>query len=97
MKCRTCGTEIAEKALICYRCGTATSAPRVAPPAEPRRRGRFLLVISLLTIIIAAVVAVPQLPSGAPQLVGWIAAVMAALLAVWRLRPSPKHRARWKR
>ena len=27
MICRKCGTEIAAKALICYRCGTATTEP----------------------------------------------------------------------
>jgi len=34
MTCRNCGTEIAEKALICYRCGKATTDPRVKPPAD---------------------------------------------------------------
>jgi len=34
MTCRNCGTEIADKALICYRCGKATSDPRIKPPAE---------------------------------------------------------------
>ena len=34
MNCRHCGTEIAEKALICYRCGKATADPRITPPAE---------------------------------------------------------------
>jgi hypothetical protein len=34
MTCRNCGTEIAEKALICYRCGKATTDPRIKPPAE---------------------------------------------------------------
>jgi hypothetical protein len=27
MKCRKCGTEIAAKAIICYKCGTATTEP----------------------------------------------------------------------
>ena len=36
MRCRFCDTEIAEKALICYRCGRATTDPKVAPPARPR-------------------------------------------------------------
>jgi len=35
MKCRECGTEIAEKALICFRCGAsvqeAVHKPYVAP------------------------------------------------------------------
>ena len=39
MVCRQCGTEIADKALICYRCGTATTEPTRAA-AECRRRGR---------------------------------------------------------
>ena len=34
MTCRNCGTEIADKALICYRCGKATTDPRIKPPAE---------------------------------------------------------------
>ena len=38
MKCRSCGTEIAANALICYKCGTATEEPRIKPPAA-RRRG----------------------------------------------------------
>ena len=32
MTCRHCGTEIAAKALICYRCGKATAEPRITPP-----------------------------------------------------------------
>jgi len=32
MTCTSCGTEIADKALICYRCGRATTAPRITPP-----------------------------------------------------------------
>lgn len=31
MRCRFCDTEIADKALICFRCGRATTDPRVAP------------------------------------------------------------------
>jgi hypothetical protein len=34
MICKHCGTEIADKALICYRCGQATAEPRVKPPIE---------------------------------------------------------------
>ncbi len=34
MTCRFCGTEIAAKALICYRCGKATTDPRIKPPTE---------------------------------------------------------------
>ena len=41
MRCRQCGTEIADKALICYRCGTATTEAKFkAPAAADRRRPR---------------------------------------------------------
>ena len=41
MKCRACTAEIAGNALICYKCGTATSEPRIPPPAARRRRRRW--------------------------------------------------------
>jgi hypothetical protein len=36
MKCRSCGTDIAANALICYRCGEATTEPRIPPPVYHR-------------------------------------------------------------
>jgi hypothetical protein len=61
MQCRFCSTEIADNALICYRCGKATSDPRVKPPAEGsifehRRRSRWpmVLVVVILAILAAA-------------------------------------------
>ena len=63
MKCSYCDTEIADKALICYRCGNATTAPRIKPPAEeslfvrPRRRRRTPLVIVVLLIVLALLAA----------------------------------------
>ena len=61
MTCRHCGTEIADKALICYRCGRATTEPRVTPPDEGplfERRGRSRTVVIL---VVAAIVAVTLL------------------------------------
>ena len=40
MQCRQCGTEIADKALICFRCGTATTEAKFKPPAAGGRRSR---------------------------------------------------------
>lgn len=62
MTCKTCGTEIADKALICYRCGNATTEPRIKPPAEgslfePPRRSRLPLVLIVVLILIAALIA----------------------------------------
>jgi hypothetical protein len=61
MICRHCGTEIADKALICYRCGNATTDPRIKPPVEgslfERPRRSRLPVVAIVLIIILALVA----------------------------------------
>jgi len=56
MQCRNCGIEIADKALICYRCGQATAEPRVKPPVEgsifeKRRRSRLPWLLALLVLV----------------------------------------------
>jgi uncharacterized membrane protein YvbJ len=56
MICKYCGTEIADKALICYRCGNATTEPRIKPPAEGPlferpRRSRIPVVIAVLVVL----------------------------------------------
>ena len=56
MICKHCGTEIADKALICYRCGQPTAEPRVKPPAEQsifvkRRRSKLPWLIALLVLV----------------------------------------------
>lgn len=55
MKCRNCGTEIADKAIVCYRCGTATTDP-VRKPVEirPSRGGIVAIAIVILLALLAA-------------------------------------------
>jgi|SRR5688500_4876276 len=59
MTCKHCGTEIADRALICYRCGRATTEPRITPPAEgslfarPRRSRRPMIVVILIVLAVA--------------------------------------------
>jgi hypothetical protein len=62
MKCSYCGATIADKALICYRCGNATTEPRVKPPDqgslfERPRRSRWPLVAVVVVILLALVAA----------------------------------------
>jgi hypothetical protein len=87
MRCRNCGTEIAEKALICYRCGTATSEPRIAPPAPPSARGVVPMLAALLLILVAAVFGLPRVLEGDALAGGWVAAAIVAAVAAWVLRP----------
>ena len=55
MRCRNCGTEIADKALICYRCGTATTEAKFKPAARRRRlsKGAIAALVALLLVILA--------------------------------------------
>jgi hypothetical protein len=48
MNCRSCGTEIADKALICFRCGAATSDPVRKPYVAPQRPSGAMTVFGLL-------------------------------------------------
>ena len=61
MICRYCQTEIADKALICYRCGNATTEPRIKPPAEgplfERKRRSRLPIVAVVIIIVLALIA----------------------------------------
>lgn len=54
MLCRTCGTEIADKAIVCYRCGAGTADP-VRKPVElkPRRSPLQSFVVIVLMLLLA--------------------------------------------
>jgi hypothetical protein len=50
MLCRNCGIEIADKAIVCYRCGTSTTDP-VRKAVEVRRRRGPLVPVVILIIL----------------------------------------------
>ena len=53
--CRSCGTTIADKAIVCYKCGTPTmEAPVRVARAAPRRR--ILLWVALVVVIAGLIV-----------------------------------------
>jgi hypothetical protein len=53
MLCKHCGTEIADKAIICYRCGAGTTDPvRQAAPVTPRRSPMFSFVAIALLLLL---------------------------------------------
>jgi hypothetical protein len=57
VKCRECGTEIADKALICYRCGAAvTEAVHKPAPLKVARRPAIVYVVFAMLIVIALLV-----------------------------------------
>lgn len=87
MNCRNCGTEIAEKALICYRCGTATTEARVKPPETRARRpvARGPMALALVVLVLSALLMGQVVTDQVPREVGYGLAVLAAAAIVWHL------------
>jgi hypothetical protein len=85
MVCRNCGTEVAEKALVCFRCGTATAE---AVHRGPVLRDRRLTASNWATLIVSDVIGLTGLYLGftatsqSMRLVGWIIFVVATVLVV---------------
>jgi hypothetical protein len=85
--CRNCGTEIADKALICYRCGTATSEPRYRPPASRSTTGlnRITLGLTLLLALLLVVYVARVSLGETPAPIGWAVTILAAALLALRV------------
>jgi hypothetical protein len=56
MTCRSCGATIADKAIVCYRCGTATADPATLVPKRPAppRPPLALLLVAPVLLALAA-------------------------------------------
>lgn len=67
MTCRACGATIAERAIVCYKCGTATmDGPAVPRTPVAGSRGRVFLVMLAFVAAVAAlgVWLIPQTAEG---------------------------------
>lgn len=84
MRCRFCDTEIAAKALICYRCGRPTTDSKVAPP--PRPRGIPPAAATAVVVAAAgAALGLPEVVEGTALYAGWagLATVATGAVALW--------------
>jgi hypothetical protein len=52
MVCRHCGTEIADKAIICYRCGAGTTDPVRQPARVVARRSPLLSFVAIAVMLL---------------------------------------------
>jgi hypothetical protein len=52
MKCRECGTEIADKALICFRCGAAVTEPVTQPYVAKKKRPVVVYVVFAILVLL---------------------------------------------
>jgi Flp pilus assembly protein TadB len=85
MICKSCGTDIADKALICYRCGAATTEARRQPAAlNQGGRGGLFAGIALATLFLAALFMAQAATGDVPAWVSYTIAGMALIVLVWR-------------
>jgi uncharacterized membrane protein YoaK (UPF0700 family) len=95
MRCRNCGTEIADKALICYRCGVAVAEPIERPPApRPSRQRPTLAALALVVLVLAALFMGRTVSGEVPRLLSWLVLVLALVVAVWRVAATRRDRRR---
>jgi hypothetical protein len=86
MICKSCQTEIADKALICYRCGQATfEAQRKPAVVGQRRASSILITVALIVLILAALFMGQVEQDTVPDVVRWTIGVLAAIVLAWRL------------
>ena len=87
MICKNCGTEIADKAIVCYRCGTATTEARYKAPAPKRPRSAAMNVATILAVALLAIFALymdRMTTVGASRPVAWIIAGVAVVIVLLR-------------
>jgi len=88
MLCKHCGTEIADKALICFRCGTATTdAVFKPPPASRPRASPVSLIAGILALALLVLLAMylDRAPYGeTPRLITWAAVAIGVMVVAIR-------------
>lgn len=88
MTCQHCGTEISDKAIVCFRCGQSTSAPSAARPDSRRRAAAqpLWLAVTALLVLVAGGLYMARAASGQlPASVSYTVAALAAVVLVWRI------------
>ena len=83
MRCRSCGTEIADKAIVCFRCGAGTTDP-VRRPAElkARRNPLLSLVVAVVMILLALYLGQASRAAAEPHALQLAAGVLVAAALV---------------
>jgi hypothetical protein len=85
MICRNCGTEIADKAIVCYRCGTATTDPVRKPAAVRQRSSPLASLVALVLLVLLALYlgTAGQSVLPADRSYGLAAGVAIGIIIVW--------------
>ena len=94
MICSNCGTEIADKALICYRCGRATFEAKRAPAPPPAKGRQFILVVAMIILILSAFFLGQVQTNTVPEWVRYTVMTLAIVVLAWRLLQRRRGRGR---
>jgi hypothetical protein len=86
--CPQCGTEISDKAIVCFRCGRSTATPAV--PGAPARRGTagqpLWLAFTALLVLVAGGLFMARAAAGqVPPYLSYAVAALAAVVLAWRI------------
>lgn len=89
MLCKQCGTEIADKAIICFRCGAGTTDPVRRPARVPQRRspllGFVLVALLLLLALYMGQASRTAADPGTYQIIAGVLAGVALFVLILRL------------
>lgn len=83
MICRHCGTEIADKAIICFRCGAGTTDPvRKSVPIRKKRSPILSLVVLVLLFLLGLYLGYAGRPTEEPDAltIGTAVLLLAAIV-----------------
>jgi len=91
MTCGSCGATIADKAIVCYRCGAPTTAPAPATIKSPVRRSPAgqLVLLAIGVVLIAMSMMLPDaqwIAREATRLSGVALVVLALVRLIARRR-----------
>jgi uncharacterized membrane protein YvbJ len=93
MQCRNCGATIADKALICYKCGTATTEAKYqpAPLADRSRRSGLVPTLIALVLLVLSVIWIERTP-GASNSQNVVYVTVAAAVIIVAIRAYARRR-----
>jgi len=86
--CQHCGTEISDRAIVCFRCGQSTSAPpsgRQAPARRAAAQPLWLAVTALLVLVAGGLFMATAASGQLPAFASYTVAALAAVVLAWRI------------
>lgn len=82
MTCRSCGATIADKAIVCYRCGTPTALPPAPVRTPAPAQTPWAIVLAAVMVLVLTVVLAVVSPEHRTMIMV-AGAALAAALGAW--------------